>query len=761
MKEQIPSAAPPRWNWLIAGLLVLLAFGSYSTVLAKGGWIWDDDDYVINNRTVREEGGLKSIWTDSSANPQFYPMVYTTFRWEYQSNPPAAQPAPVPGDPIQTRKPVPPDPTRFHFNNILIFAITVLLFWRVLQKLRIPGGLVAVTLFAAHPINVESVAWITERKNMLSGMFAMAAVLMYLRYARIGDADDDGKPRTEKPEIGLGENYWAKLGWGSFGLSLLFWFAGLFSKTVIAFVPPALFLILWWKRPRELWRLSLGLLPFLAAGIYFGLQTARIEREQVGASESFFDLTQLDKFVLAGRVVWTYLLHIIAPFQQMFFYPKWEVDSGSLIQWLTFAAAIALPLVLLWKAKKLGRGPLVAVLIFGGALVPVMGFIPVYPMRFSWVADHFQYHANFAIFALIGALLIKLPIPQKIGRGVLGVVLGLLVWKTNAQGLMYQNVETLWRTTIDVNPTSWMAHENLGVELKSQGKVDEALEVMHRGLEIHRDPHLLQSVANAHLELFVTKRNPTDLDMAQAYIEEALETWPKRIDFNMVYGTVLYFRGPSMAQQAIERFEIALRAIIADDYQKAFLNEKLQSQIIAMMVEKWLSASVNEGNRFTFQEDYAQALVHYSKSYQSFDGNQPQRWRDLYRWGQNSPFLSLELRRIWTLAACADAKVRDPQTALDQVKELWQITPAHLQAGGVPQTEQSKLQVAIQDTMAACFANSGQYIQAIDIAEKAIQQAVAQKAPPAYVSQLRDRVAMYRKKQPFYYQKMIPVPQGL
>jgi tetratricopeptide (TPR) repeat protein len=746
---------------LIAGLLVLLAFGSYGTVLVKGGWIWDDDDYVLNNRTVRAEEGLKSIWTDSSANPQYYPMVYTTFRLEYQSNPPEAKPAPKPGDPIESRKPTPPDPTRFHFNNVLIFAITVLLFWRVLQKLRIPGGLLAVSLFAAHPINVESVAWITERKNMLSGMFAMAAVLMYLRYARIGNDDDNGQPKTEMPDTGIGKSYWAQLGWGSFALSLLFWFAGLFSKTVIAFVPPALFLIIWWKRPRELWRLSLGLLPFLAAGIYFGLRTAKIEREQVGASESFFDLTFLDKFVLAGKVVWTYLLHIIAPFQQMFFYPKWEVDSGSLVQWLILAAAIALPLVLLWKSKKLGRGPLVAILIFGGALFPVMGFVPVYPMRFSWVADHFQYHANFAMFALLGAMLIKIRIPQNVGRGVLGVVLGLLAWKSNAQGLMYQNVETLWRTTVEVNPTSWMAHENLGVELKSQGRMDEALEVMHKGLEIHRDPHLLQSVANVHMERFSKARQQNDLDLAQAYIEEALETWPKRIDFNMVYGTVLYFRGPAMHRQAMKHFENALTSIINDDYQKAFLNEKLQSANIAMMVEKWLSAAINEGNRSTYQANYAQALVDYSTSYQRYEGPETNRWRDMYRWGLRSPFMSMEMRRIWTMAACADKKVRDPQTALAQVRELLQIAPAHLQAGGVSQAEQLRLQVALQDLMAVCFANSGQYIQAIEIAEKAINQAVMQKAPPAYVGQLRDRISMYRKKQPFYYQKLIPLPQGL
>ncbi len=761
----------------MAGLLVLLAFASYGTVLAKGGWIWDDGDYVINNATVRQEEGYKAMWTDPAANPQYYPLVYTTFRWEYHLNPPPAREPLAPGEQptdINQLKPVPPDPFIFHFNNVLIFAITVLLFWRVLQKLRIPGALLAAALWAAHPVNVESVAWVTERKNMLSGLFALAVVLMYLRYCRIGGEDDDGSPReraTDMPggslngagaaDTKLSGSYWANLGWGSFALALLFWFAGLFSKTVIAFIPPALFLIIWWKRPRELWKLTPGLIPFFAAGLYFGLRTAELERTQVGA-EGFFDLTFVEKLLTAGSVVWVYLIHVIAPIKQMFFYPKWEIDPGSIMLWIALITAVALPLVLLWKSKKLGRGPLVAILIFGGALFPVMGFVPVYPMRFSHVADHFQYHANWAMFALIGAILVKLPIPQMAGRAALGVVLTLFVISSNKHGLMYQNVETLWRTTIDDNPTAWMAYENLGVELNQQGKTDEALEVMNRGLEVERDPHLLMNIANIYLMKYSTSKDPAQLDLAQNYMDEALEVWPNRIDFNMLYGNIMMARGRDHAGKAAEYYEFAINTILNDEYQRIYLEKKLtNSPMVAKMVENWLHACNTEGNKYTYQENYARALDYYSKSYKFYDGPGSKRMRDLYRWPLGSPFLGMDLARIWTLAACPDSNVRKPAEALEQIKELWTIAPHHLTAGGVPESEQVKFQVALQDAMAVCFANNGQYMQAVDLIGKAIQQAVQQRAPQPYVDQLRERSRIFRSKQPFYYRRSIPLAPGL
>jgi protein O-mannosyl-transferase len=762
---------------MIAGLLVLLAFASYGTVLTKGGWIWDDGDYVINNATVRQPDQFKRIWTDPQANPQYYPLVYSTFRMEYHLNPPP-QPTPLaPGEQatnLAQLKPVPPDPTLFHFNNVLIFALTVLLFWRVLQKLRIPGALIATLLFAAHPVNVESVAWVTERKNMLSGLFGLATILMYLRYCRIGNADDDGTPRlanTDQPggsQNGSGDDkgnlsggYFGYLGWGSFATALIFWFAGLFSKTVIAFIPPALFLIIWWKRPRELWRLTPGLIPFFAGGLFFGLRTAELERTQVGA-EGFFDLAFAEKLVLAGSVVWKYFQHVVAPVKQMFFYPKWDLDTGSIVMWGMFVAAVALPLILLWKSKKLGRGPLVAVLIFGGALFPVMGFVPVYPMRFSHVADHFQYHANWAMFALIGAVLVNLPIPRNIGRGALGVVLAWFVYSSNVHGLMYQNVETLWRTTLKDNPSAWMAYENLGVELKNQGKIEEALDIMNQGLQVERDPHLLMNLAGLHLNQYAATRDLTHLDVAESYMDEALETWPNRIDFNMVYGNIMVARGPQMAGRAVEYYEHAVNSILNDEYQKVYLEKKLtNSPMVTKMIENWFATSITEGNKYTYLDDYAKAAEFYSKSYQRYGGPGTKRWRELYRWSIGTPFLAMELRRIWTLAACPDPKVRKPEQALEQVKELWNIAGQHLGAGGVPQSEMAKFQVAIQDAMAVCFANAGQYMEAVKISGQAIQQAIAQQAPPAYVEQLRLRSRTFRQKQPFYYQKMVPVPPGL
>ncbi|MEE2885902.1 MAG: glycosyltransferase family 39 protein, partial [Planctomycetota bacterium] len=409
--------------------LVALVFASYATVLGTAGWIWDDPEYVTRNPVPNGaiENGLWAIWTDTTATPQYYPMVHSSFWLEWRLFP--SQPVTEGGTSILV-----PNPTGFHLTNVLMMAGTVLLFWRILLRLRIPGAVLAAALFAVHPVNVESVAWITERKNMLSGLFALAAVGCYLRFAGIGGPGADDRPRR------------------AYILALVFFVCGLLSKTVIAFVPAALLLLVWWRRPDQYKRHLLPLLPMLVLGVLAGLNTARIEVEQVSAGTVYFDRARVDRCLLAGRVVWTYLLHLGMPFEQIFFYPKWQPDPTSVWQWILLAGVLPFLAAAVFSTRVLGRGPLVAILIFGGALVPVMGFLDVYPFRFSWVADHFQYHANFSMFALLGAALTRIRLPARASAVSFGILLLGLAFLTGRQGLVYRDQETLWRDTIAKNP---------------------------------------------------------------------------------------------------------------------------------------------------------------------------------------------------------------------------------------------------------------------------------------------------------------------
>ncbi len=152
---------PKAWNWRWAGLLTALVFVAYFPILQTAGWIWDDGDYIVNNPLLHSLEGLRRIWSDPSATPQYYPIVHSTFWFEFQ---------------LWGLKPV-----GFHSVNILLMVGVALLFWRLLLCLHLPGAWWIAALFAVHPNHVESVAWVTERKNMLSMFFLLAATTLKLQ----------------------------------------------------------------------------------------------------------------------------------------------------------------------------------------------------------------------------------------------------------------------------------------------------------------------------------------------------------------------------------------------------------------------------------------------------------------------------------------------------------------------------------------------------------------------------------------------------
>src|SRR5688500_15867920 len=144
-----------RTALVAAATVVLLTLVAYIPAL-RAGYIWDDPQYVLENLTLRSPRGLAQIWLVPTATPQYYPLVHTTFWVEYQLWGPDR-------------------PAGFHLLNVLLHAANALLVWRVLRRLGLPGGeptaWAVAAVFALHPVHVESVAWITERKNVLSGFF--------------------------------------------------------------------------------------------------------------------------------------------------------------------------------------------------------------------------------------------------------------------------------------------------------------------------------------------------------------------------------------------------------------------------------------------------------------------------------------------------------------------------------------------------------------------------------------------------------------
>jgi tetratricopeptide (TPR) repeat protein len=213
------------------------------------------------------------------------------------------------------------------------------------------------------------------------------------------------------------------------------------------------------------------LLPFFALGLALAFNTALMERTRVGAIGADWSFSPAERILIAGHAVWFYLQKLLWPVNLTFIYPRWEISSTSLAQWL-FPVSAAAVLVCLWLARhRIGRGPLVAALFFGGTLLPALGFVNVYPMRFSFVADHFQYLAMIGPIALIAALLSQNRVVER-SAFVLPLLLGALTWR---QTLVYRDLETLWTDTIAKNPAAWLAHNNLGNVLLDRGDVHGAI----------------------------------------------------------------------------------------------------------------------------------------------------------------------------------------------------------------------------------------------------------------------------------------------
>ena len=497
-----------RQDWLLTLLLVLVTILAYLPAW-NGTPIWDDDAHLTKPE-LRSLQGLGRIWTQPNATQQYYPLLHTLFWVEHQ----------LWGD----------WPVGYHLLNILLHCASALLLVRILRQLQIPGAWLAAAIFALHPIQAESVAWISELKNVLSGVFYFGSLLAYLKF-----------DRARKP--------------ASYGVALVLFVFGLMSKTVIATLPAAILIIFWWKRGQLSWKRDVfPLIPFFSLGAAAGLFTSWVERSLIGAEGTDFNYSLIERFSIAGRDIWFYLGKLIWPLDLIFVYPRWRVSQTAWWQYFYPAAAFLCLAFLLWLSRR-WRAPLAGVLFFVVTLFPALGFFNVYPFRYSLVADHFQYLASLGIITLVAAgiaLLLELGRHWQRTTGYLLCLaflasLAILTW---SQSAMYTNIETLWKTTIERNPKAWMAHNNLGTVLLQKGQVDEAIVHFRKAIEIKKDhPDAQANLGSALLQ-------KGELDEAIAHYYKALEIKPAQALVHYDLGNALLLKG--QVDEAVAHYEKAL-----------------------------------------------------------------------------------------------------------------------------------------------------------------------------------------------------------
>jgi tetratricopeptide (TPR) repeat protein len=445
-----------RHTILAACALILLTVLAYLPVLnGRAGYIWDDNTHVTHNPALHDGQGLIDLWAwgpsavfDRGTKPatqQYYPVTFTSFWLEYQ----------MWG--LQ--------PFGYHLDNVLLHLLSTFLIWIILRQLGFSDAvaLIAAAIFAVHPVNVESVAWISERKNTLSLALYLAAALCWIRWDRL----DQPTTQTSTPRD------FAWLFWAS----LLFTLA-LLAKSVTATLPATLLLVVWYKRgmPRRIdW---LGLAPLFFLALLGGLLTAYIEKNYIGALGPDFAFGFATRCLIAGHAIWFYLASLLDPHNLMFIYPRWQFDPHQVLPWIAPVTVVAVLAILFALRNKISRAPFAVAAVFIISLAPALGFINFYPMQFSFVADHFQYIATIPICVALATLLVFIARRLHLPTAFVVIPLLILAALSCLQATNYHDEQTLYRATLAKNPDAWMASENLAVLLVAEDPLKNYSEVV-------------------------------------------------------------------------------------------------------------------------------------------------------------------------------------------------------------------------------------------------------------------------------------------
>jgi tetratricopeptide (TPR) repeat protein len=280
-------------------------------------------------------------------------------------------------------------------------------------------------------------------------------------------------------------------------MGTLCFLAAVLSKTVTGSLPAALLLVLWWKEGYIPRRAVVCTLPLFAVAVVMGAVTGHMERWSVGAVGPEWDISLANRILIAGKAVWFYAGKIVAPNNLSFIYERWILTAVDLI----YPLGAALLVAGLWMARKrMGRGPLAASLFFVGTLFPALGFVNIYPMRFAFVADHFQYLASIGLIVLLAELLRR---AWPMGF-LVTVVLAILSWH---RSIVFQDEQRLWEDTLAKNPGAWVAHVNLGSIAIRAG--DFPLAAGHFDQSIKIDPNRIDGyLAMAELMMRLHQPNP-------------------------------------------------------------------------------------------------------------------------------------------------------------------------------------------------------------------------------------------------------------
>jgi Flp pilus assembly protein TadD len=567
-------------GWIPGMVLVLAVFLAYAPVW-KADYIWDDDVMLTNNGCVVGPFGLKEIWTTGAAD--ICPLTLTTFWLEHK---------------LWGLRPVP-----YHLVNVLLHGACAVALWQVLRRLKIPGAWFGAALWALHPVQVESAAWIAEMKNTESGLFYLLSIFFFLGWLK-----------------GHGSGEQKKARWNG-ALTLFFAALALASKTSTVVLPVVLCLCAWWMEGRWNWRNLVKVAPIFLMALAAGVLSIWTQHLR-GADDSHWIRAWPEHLVTAGAAVWFYLGKLLWPHPLLMIYPQGTVAPARPFVYLPLLTVAGI-LYLFWlKRESWSRPWFFAFAYFLVALLPGLGLAQNTFFEYSLVFDHFQYLASMGPLALAGAGLVwlanffmpgRLWVRLAVGMAML-LGLGTLSWQ---YARVFKDEATLWSYMLEKDPNCWPAYTNLGIDLSHDGRNDEAIDFFQKSLELHPgDPR-----TENDLGVLLTQKGK--VDEAMKHFQKALDSVPVYAHAHFHLGNILAQRGQlddaiSHYRKALENSpydpetHVALGVALA---QKGEVEEaKNHFQKAVELSPNYAEAHYNLGNALLQTGKVDEAIVHFQKA---------------------------------------------------------------------------------------------------------------------------------------------------
>jgi protein O-mannosyl-transferase len=670
-----------RRDWACGVILVAATLIAYGPAWSAG-FVWDDDVHLTGNPLLTASDGLRRIWFSFDSPAQYSPLTFTSFYLE--------------------RALWGMNPAGYHMVNILLHAVNALLVWRVLAWLRVPGAWLAAAVFALHPVQVESAAWISQRQNVLMGFFFLLTLLSWIK--------------SIDEQCALPRRFYI--------LALVCCALALSAQATACVLPVALLLILWLKKTPIDWRRLTQIAPFVAMSIGAGLLAVLWERHQQGAHGKLLAMGLVEHLLLACRALWFYAGKLLWPVDLAFIYPRWTISASTAAAYAWVAATVVLAVVIWLARQRTGREVEVAVAFFVVTLSPFLGFNKVYASAFSFVADHNQYLACIGLIALAAAAL-----ETGLGRVAWGksllrpalcaailLTLGALTWW---QCRMYADNESLWHETLARNPGSWLAQINLGKTLLDQGDADAAIVHFQKAIAI--DPGL----PKAHDNLGLALASKGEADAAIEEYQKALAINPDMAKANDVLGVALLRRGD--VDQAIVHLQkaVAIEPRIAGAQSALGIAFAKKGQPTEAISHFQKAVEINPDDTEA-RSNLAMALAQ--------SGSVKQAIAEFQRiLATNPDQIEVCNSLAWLLATASDSSMRNGARALALARHV-----SELGGGGNPVT---------LHTLAAACAETGNFGEAISTARRALDLAVQQKND-LLAGKLRTEITLYEAGAP-------------